>query len=105
MTIESKDAQTVYISVYTYDSQHIRNGACDNFSSNSQVTFTHERWNTRLNVLWGQNHADPVKMSAGEKFNIDVKAMWSDEDLMPHDFSVVVWAEKSPVKMVIAHGH
>jgi hypothetical protein len=29
VTIRSEEAQTVYISAYTYDTQHIRNGGCD----------------------------------------------------------------------------
>ena len=44
-------------------------------------------------------------MSAGEKVRIDIEAFWAPEDLMPHDLSVVVQAEKSPVNIIVEHDH
>ena len=45
-------------------------------------------------------------MEAGESLGLLLQAYWSPEDLLPHDFSIVVWAEKSPVAMnVRAHNH
>ena len=44
-------------------------------------------------------------MQAGEKLDIRVEAKWSQEDLLPHDFSIVVFAEKSPVVMSVDHDH
>lgn len=41
--IRSLERQTVYISVYTYDSQHIRNGECDNYSEQSELVWKHEK--------------------------------------------------------------
>ena len=41
--ITSSEAQRIYISGYTYDPQHIRNGACDNYNSESYMYFTHSR--------------------------------------------------------------
>jgi len=67
--------------------------------------FTHDRTQEWYYPMWGASHAEPLIMQAGEKLNIEVEVKWAPEDLLPHDFSVVVQAEKSPVTMTIKHDH
>lgn len=43
-------------------------------------------------------------MEVGEKLLATLKVYWSPSDLMPHHFSVVVYAEKSPVRIVLDGG-
>ena len=39
-------------------------------------------------------------MKAGEKLNLQVEAFWDKRDLVPHDFSIVVWSDgDKPVNM------
>lgn len=42
-------------------------------------------------------------MSAGESFDITFEAQWGSQDLSPHDFSIVVWAEKQAVTLTSTH--
>ena len=101
LTIESDVDQTVYISAYTYDDQHVRNSGCQAFRGGSALYFTHDRASDWLYPMDGWSHHEPLDMSAGEKLRAQLQAYWSDGDLMPHDFSVVVLAEKSPVRIVL----
>ena len=89
-TFESDDDQTVYISAYTYDDQHVRNGGCTNYSQNSFMYFTHDKTYEWLYPMYGYSHFEPLEMKAGQKLDADLQVYWSDSDLMPHDFSIVV---------------
>ena len=44
-------------------------------------------------------------MAAGDTVKLEMYAYWAPEDLLQHDFSIVVWAEKSPVTMTATHDH
>lgn len=51
------------------------------------------------------NHAEPLVLEKDETLKVYVSMIWHEEDLMPHDYSVVVWAEKSPVQIESSHDH
>ena len=42
-------------------------------------------------------------MKAGETLNAKFQSNWSEEDLLPRDYSIVIWSEVSPVTMVVDH--
>ena len=44
-------------------------------------------------------------MNAGFPYEINLEMYWAPEDLLPHDYSVVIWAEKSKVSMTVDHDH
>ena len=67
--------------------------------------FTHDRTEEIYEPMWIDSHAEPLVMQAGEKLKVQVEAYWAPEDLLRRDLSVVVHAEKSPVKMTIEHDH
>ena len=60
LRITSEEDQTVHISVYTYDTQHIRNGDCDKFSEDSRLWYKHDNMSKWSYFKWGDNHSDPV---------------------------------------------
>ena len=69
-------------------------------SNDQHLYFTHnyaegEEWD----AYGGYAHAPGFKVKAGETIEVSASVFWGDEDLMPHDFSIVVWAEKSPVEL------
>ena len=70
VTIESDQEQTVYISVYTYDSQHSDNSECENFRGESHMFFTHDRTNEYYEPMWGDSNAKLLDMQAGEKLKV-----------------------------------
>lgn len=82
----------------------IRNGACYDGTNDTKLWLTHERasrwWSLKY---YGYAHADAVEMSAGESFDITFEALWGSQDLSPHDFSIVVWAEKQAVTLTSIH--
>ena len=51
--------------------------------------------------MYGWSHHEPLEMTAGEKLRAKLEVYWNPSDLMPHDFSVVVLAEQSPVRIVL----
>jgi|Transcript_31737 hypothetical protein len=61
--------------------------------------FTHDRTDDWLFPLYGNSHHEPLQMKAGEKLRAVYEIYFAPDDLMPHDFSVVVQAEKSAVKI------
>lgn len=60
----------VYISGYTYNSQHIDNGECDDKSEGVALWLKHDRLNEWLYLSGGQAHAPPLEMSAGETLKV-----------------------------------
>ena len=44
-------------------------------------------------------------MTAGESFNMKTEVSWSAEDLVPHDFSIVVWSTVEPVTLTVGDNH
>ena len=100
ITITSSEDQIVHISVNTYDTQHIRNGDCDKFREGTKLWWMHSK-----QTAWNQfadgkvNHAAPEFLKSGESLTIHLALKWVSQDLAPHDFSVVIWAENSPVTM------
>jgi hypothetical protein len=68
-------------------------------SNESYMYFSHDRSYDYLYPMYGHSHFEPLEMKAGEKLDTNLQVYWSDSDLMPHDFSIVVQAEKSPVKI------
>ena len=104
MTFISPVDQTVYISAYTYDTQHIRNGACDQTQEGSYLYFIDDKTNEWIYPFWGYNHVQPINMKAGERIGGRLQAYWVEGDLMAHDYSVVVFGEKEPVTIEMANG-
>lgn len=105
ITFKSDVDQTVYISAYTYDSQHIRNGQCDDHSEGSYFYFRHDKSDDWLYPMYGYSHHMPYEMKAGETLGATLQAFWAATDLTAHDLSVVVQAEKSPVTIQMEHDH
>lgn len=97
MSFVSEVDQTVYISAYTYDPQHIRNGDCGGTSGGSYMYFIDYKTNEWLYPMWGNNHVRPLEMAAGEEISAKLEVYWAPGDLAAHDYSIVVQAEKSPV--------
>lgn len=82
ITVRSNEDQRVYISGYTYDSQHIRNGACDNYTMESYMYFTHSQTNQWYWPLYGENHTPALKMKKGSSVTVELHAYWAPEDLL-----------------------
>ena len=51
--------------------------------------------------MYGRGHHMPYKMSAGENLEATLDVYFDENDLRAHDISIVVQAEKSPVKISI----
>ena len=70
--------------------------------------FVHDRiiprqWQTFMQYPY---HEKPLEMAAGEKLELRVSVLFAEDNLLPPDFSIVVWAEKSPVTMELKkHDH
>ena len=58
--ITSDVDQTVYISAYTYDAQHIRNGGCGESSYDSYIRFSNNKTSEVLRPHLGYNHFEPL---------------------------------------------
>ena len=43
--------------------------------------------------------SEGIDMSAGQVLQFETEVMFAEDDLLPSDFSVVVWAEKQEVKL------
>lgn len=97
MSIVSNQDQTVYISAYTYNSQHIRNGECGLSKEFSIMKFWNDKTKEWIYPMYDNNHVEPIEMKAGEVIAGILEYYWAPGSLVAHDFSIVVQAEKSPV--------
>ena len=67
---------------------------------------THDRADKWYSLVYeNYAHAEGVLMKAGESFNIQFMAYWSEDDHTPHDYSIVAQAEKAPVSLIATHDH
>ena len=105
ITIQSPVDQKVYISAYNYNSQHFDNGNCNDNNWESSYWITHDRDNSWKSFKYQAYHADTINMTAGESFNMKTEVSWSAEDLVPHDFSIVVWSTVEPVTLTVGDNH
>lgn len=100
LTITSQVAQTLYVSAYTYDGQHIGNGACIDNLGSSSLWFYLPKIGSWQGIWWtGNTHFGAIEVDAGESFEIHADVKFSHDDLRPHDYSIVVWADIEPVTM------
>ena len=81
LTLTSNDSQWVYISGYTYDEQHTYNGECMNFTSGTNISFTHDKTQSTYWIHRAEQHSEPVWVEAGESFEISIDATWGSGDL------------------------
>ena len=103
LTISSDDDQTLWVSAYTYDGQHTWNGDCNKFAQGTYIKFTTSVSDKAHYINYGDSHADPIQVRAGESFQVFLDADWAEGDLHQRDLSVVVWAEKSAVTLTTNH--
>ena len=66
--------------------------------------FIHDR-KSAWSFIGSENfHDEPRQVKAGDKFDMRVEAYWAPQDLVPHDYSVVVWATVAHVTLTVEHG-
>ena len=92
ITVTSPVAQKVYVSAYIYNDQHTYNGGCNEWTM---------RQNSSMNLIINDKkhsfhhrayHAKGINMEAGEVLELKTEVKFGEEDLLPSDYSVVVWA-------------
>lgn len=94
------------MSAYMYDQQHIGNGNCDSFSSDSEAWVRSSKHSNAWQYFnWSPYHYDGFTMLAGETMEIKIDMMFSSQDLRPSDYSFVVWSDAEPVNISVTHGH
>ena len=65
-----------------------------------------EKINMWYDFRLGAHHFDAVELTAGETLDVTIEVKFMAKNLLPADYSFVVWAEKSPVTIdVTSHGH
>ena len=52
----------------------------------------------------GSHHNEPVDFEAEKEYEYIVYTTWLEEDVMPHDWSVVAWAEIESISIRHADG-
>lgn len=99
VVLKSNVAQTVYVSAYTYDMQHIGNGNCGDNRDGSSAYIKSNIDNTWRDFDYMSQHYDAVEMYAGQEMEFDFYVEFKAKNLLPTDYSFVAWAEKEPVNI------
>ena len=68
LVITSDVTQTVYISTYLYDAQHVGNGACADKRPDAWVKSDLDGWNWH-GFYWSPHHYEAITISEGQKIN------------------------------------
>ena len=89
------------MSAYLYDIQHIGNGNCGDRRSNSSAWVKSSKDNSWNGFNYAPHNYEVVEMYAGEKIEIGIEATFGSDNLLPSDFSFVVWAEEDPVDITV----
>ena len=92
LTVTSSVAQTLYVSAYTYDIQHLRNGECVGWDNDTTLNVKSNSQNTWLGFNSGYAHFDPIEIAAGGSHSYTIDLDWSDNELRAQDYSFVVWS-------------
>lgn len=45
----------------------------------------------------GTFHDNPISLKAGQEYTFEVYTRFHERDLLPHDWSYVIWTDKEPV--------
>lgn len=101
LQVVSPVEQEVWVSAYTYEKKHYH-GACGTFfdrSDASEILYGAPE-STMLQVINpGSFHDESRMMNAGEALTYTMYTRFSDEDLLPHDWSLAAWASDEAVQI------
>ena len=100
--IYSYEAQRVSLSAFSYHFKQYH-GACLQSPDQTEVLIQKPGGRILYPVWPGSFHDDFMDVPAGE-FDVNIYTRFGDNDLLPHDWSLVVWAEKSEVEITHSKG-
>ena len=103
LEIHSPIAQRMRLSAHSYHFKHYH-GACDQSLYWSEILVQKPGENILYPVGHGSIHDEIIEMAAGESFEYNIYTNFSDQDQMPHDWSLVAWAEKEPLEIEHKNG-
>ena len=89
-TVKSAIAQEITVSARAF-------GITKKSKDGSQVLL--QRVGDKNMVTPGASKEQVVKVAAGEEIEFQVYTKFADDDKMPHDWSLVTWAERMPVRI------
>jgi len=99
LKIYSSEAQNATISAHAYNFKHYH-GACFGDYYTTEVLMEMPGTNTLYPVWPGSRHEPITELPEGELI-VRIYTHFSEEDLLPFDWSLVTWSEKS--KLTITH--
>ena len=91
------------MSTYLYDDQHVSNGDCGDYRDGSSMWVIHNKDDTWRGFKWGPKHYEAIEMIAGEQLDVTVEVTFGTNDLLPSDYSLVVWATEEPVSITVSN--
>ena len=98
LLIQSPVAQKVQFSTHSYHFKHYH-GDCSWGMFSSEV-FVERPGDEFINYVGpGSIHQEIIEIEAGTEYEVIVYTHFREDDLLPHDWSVVAWTEKSLVNI------
>ena len=52
----------------------------------------------------GSHHNEPIDFEAEKEYTYIIYTTWLEEDVMPHDWSIVAWSEQESISIKHADG-
>lgn len=90
--------QEVMLSAHTYHFKHYH-GECNYGYYNSEVLVKRQEDEYSWIFNPGSLHGGVSFLRANEPYEVTIYSDFSDEDRLPHDWSVVAWARDQPVSI------